>query len=112
MCIYHDLRKCKALKPLATIHFAKWATKKIIGRFPFVSNSFEPQDQPVFVPGTKTKLRARGFKIVCEFVPNAYVETHGGIRRQDGRADDPTGIDWNDVAAYERERVGIAGTGF
>lgn len=48
----------------------------------------EPQNQPVFVPGTKTELQARGFGIVCGFVPgfvsNAYVRSHGGIRRYGG----------------------------
>ena len=45
------------------------------------------KNQPVFVPGTKMKLRARGFEIVCgfvpEFVPNVYAKSRGGIRRQD-----------------------------
>ena len=54
-----------------------------------VSGDYAYQNLSVFVPGTKTKLRARGFEIVCVFVPgfvpNAYVETHGGIRRQDGQ---------------------------
>ena len=53
----------------------------------------EPQNQPVFVPGTKTKLQARGFEIVCEFapglVPNAYARTRGGIRRQGGQNRQP-----------------------
>ena len=51
----------------------------------FISDVSGPQNQPVFVPGTKMKLRARGFEIVCEFVPgfvpNAYARTRGGIRR-------------------------------
>ena len=88
MYILSDLRKCKAAKPLATIHFAKQAPKRKIGPFGAVSGSFKPQNPPVFVPGTKTKLRALGFEIVCGFVPgfvpNAYAKTRGGIRRQDG----------------------------
>ena len=89
-----DLRERKTIKPLATIHFAKQATKKRIGRFGIVSDGFEPQNQPVFVPGTKTKLRTRGFEIVRGFVPgfvpNAYAKTRGGIRRQGGRSRRPS----------------------
>ena len=89
-----DLRERKTIKPLATIHFAKQATKKRIGRFGIVSGGFEPQNQPVFVPGTKMKLRARGFEIVRGFVPgfvpNAYAKSRGGIRRQDGRSRRPS----------------------
>lgn len=85
-----DPRERKTIKPLATIHCAKQATKKRIGRFGIVSGGFEPQNQPVFVPGTKMKLRARGFEIVCGFVPNAYAKSCGGIRRQDGRSRRPS----------------------
>lgn len=53
-----------------------------------VSGDYAPQNLPVFVPGTKTKLRALGFEIVRGFVPgfvpNAYAKTRGRIRRQDG----------------------------
>ena len=48
---------------------------------------------PFFVSGAKMKLRARGFEIVCgfvpEFVPNAYARTRGGIRRQSGQNRQP-----------------------
>ena len=108
-----DLRERKTIKPLATIHFAKQATKKRIGRFGIVSGGFEPQNQPVFVPGTKMKLRARGFEIVCEFVPgfvpNAYARTRGGIRRQGGQNDNQTRPNQNGATTNERERVGVAG---
>lgn len=70
-----------------------------------------PQNQPVFVHGTKMKLRARGFEIVCEFapglVPNAYARTRGGIRRQGGQNDNQTRPNWNGAATNERERVGV-----
>ncbi|MFC2629583.1 MAG: hypothetical protein ACFNX8_04155, partial [Lancefieldella rimae] len=53
-----------------------------------ISVGFDSQNQLIFVPGTKMKLRACGFEIVCGFVPefvlNAYVKICGGIRRQDG----------------------------
>lgn len=59
----------------------------------FISDVSGPLNQPVFVPGTKMKLRARGFEIVCgfvpEFVPNAYAKSRGGIRRQDSQAQQP-----------------------
>ena len=84
------LRSNLQTKPPATIHCAKQATKKRIGRFGIVSGGFEPQNQPVFVPGTKMKLRARGFEIVRGFVPNAYAKSCGGIRRQDGRSRRPS----------------------
>ena len=72
-----------------------------------LSSGFGPQSLAVFVPGTKTKLRACGFEIVCKFVPgfvsNAYVETHGGIRQQDGQNRRPN---WNqlDCRHDKRER--------
>ena len=57
------------------------------------------------------KLRARGFEIVRGFVPgfvpNAYAKSRGGIRRQDGQADDQAGVNWIAATANERERVGI-----
>ena len=53
-----------------------------------VSSDYAPQNQPIFVPGTKMKLRASGFEMVCGFVPgfvpNAYAKTRGRIRRYDG----------------------------
>lgn len=42
---------------------------------------------PFLSPGQKMKLQARGFEIVCgfvpEFVPNAYAKSRGGIQQQD-----------------------------
>ena len=102
-----DPRERKTIKPLATIHCAKQATKKRIGRFGIVSGGFEPQNQPVFVPGTKMKLRARGFEIARGFVPNAYAKSCGGIRRQDGRSRRPSWSQLDCCTANERERVGI-----
>lgn len=58
-----------------------------------ISDVSGPQNKPVFVSGTKMKLRARGFEIVCEFVPGlvpkAYARTRGGIRRQGGQNRQP-----------------------
>lgn len=58
-----------------------------------ISSCSEPQNLHVFVPGTKIKLRARGFELVCVFVPgiapSAYAKTRGGIRRQDSRSRRP-----------------------
>lgn len=31
--VHHDLRKCKTVKPLVTIHFASQASRRIINRF-------------------------------------------------------------------------------
>ena len=101
---------------------ASSALKVLIGDWEFRSSNelpdrggdvSGPQNLPVFVPGAKTKLWARGFEIVCVFVPglvpNAYAKTRGGMT---AKIDDQTGVDRNDATANERERVGIAGTGF
>ena len=81
-----------------------------------ISDVSGPQNQPVFVSGAKMKLRARGFEIVCEFVPglvpNAYARTRGVIRRQGGQNDNQTRPNQNGATTNERERVGITVTGF
>lgn len=83
-----DLRKHESLKPLATILFVKEGTKRKSVVLGSISDSFGPQNKLVFVPGTKTKLQARGFEVVRgfvpRFVPGAYAKSRGGIRRQDG----------------------------
>lgn len=111
MCIPHDLRKCKALKPLAAIHFAKRVSKRIVGCFGVHIGRFRASKPTRFCPRTKMKLRACGFEIVCGFVPgfvpNAYARTRGGIRRQGGQTDNQTRPNWNGAATNERERVGI-----
>ena len=80
-------------KPPATIHFAKQVPKGEISRFGIHFMWLRASKQIHFVPGTKMKLRARGFEIVCgfvpEFVPNAYAKSRGGIRRQDSQAQQP-----------------------
>ena len=77
----------------------------------FISDVSGPQNQPVFVPGIKMKLRACGFEIVCEFVPglvpNAYARTREGIRRQGGQNDNLTRPNQNGATTNERERVGV-----
>ena len=78
-----------------------------------MSDVLGPQSLAAFVPGTKMKLWACGFEIVCEFVPgfvpNAYARTHGGIRRQGGQIDNQTRPNWNVATANELERVGVTG---
>ena len=60
------------------------------------------QNLLVFVPGTKTKLRAFGgrkvFRAVPRFVPNAHVKTRGGIRRYDAQNRRPNlrRLEWRD----------------
>lgn len=60
------------------------------------------------------KLRARGFEIVCgfvpEFVPNAYAKYAAGFSSKTVEADDQTGINWIVATANESERVGIEQT--
>ena len=62
------------------------------------------------------KLRALGFKIVRGLAQNLSqtpTQRHAaGFGGMTLKTDEPAGVNWNDATAKERERVGIAGTGF
>ena len=92
LCSIHitsDLRKHELAKPLATILFTQRALKRRICRSCLHSGLFGLCRSFVFVPGTKTKLRAFGdqkvFCVVPCFVPTDHAKIRSVIRRYDGQ---------------------------
>ena len=69
--------------------FTKWARARVNRQFrPRIGSSLTRKCR-CFCPRDKNKLRARGFEIICGFVPgfvpNAHAKSRGGIRRQNGQ---------------------------
>ena len=69
LCILHDLRKCKTLKPLATIHFAKQAPKRKISRFIIHLGRFRASKPTRFCPRDKNETAGSRFRNSLRFCP-------------------------------------------
>ena len=69
LCIPHDLRKCKTLKPLATIHFAKRVSKRENSRSGIPFERFRTSKPWCFCPRDKNETAGSRFRISLRFCP-------------------------------------------
>lgn len=108
----HDLRKCKTVKPLATIHVASQASRRIINRFGIHFTWLQASKTNPFL----SRGQKRNCAPVCreKFADLSRVMSQTPTRRHatefGGMAviiDDLIGVDWNGVTANTCERVGI-----
>ena len=107
-----DLRKCKTIKPLATIHFARQVLKRKTTRFGIHFGLFRASKPTRFCPRDKNETAGSRFQNSLRFCPRGLSQTptrsHAvGFDGKTAKSDVPTGISRNDVVAYEHERVGV-----